>query len=64
MDDIGFEVIDHQPYSPDLSPYDFWLFPELKNIKGKAFRYTKRHKNGYLPLPQIQDATFRDMGFS
>jgi len=20
----------HSPYSPDLAPYDFWLFPKLK----------------------------------
>ena len=23
----GFDVLDHPPYSPDLSPCDFWLFP-------------------------------------
>jgi hypothetical protein len=22
----------HTPYSPDLAPCDFWLFPKLKNI--------------------------------
>ena len=38
IDDIGFEVIDHPPYSPDLSPCDFWLFPELKNIWMTAFQ--------------------------
>ena len=26
IEDIGFEVIDHPPYSPDLSPCYFWLF--------------------------------------
>ena len=26
------------PYSPDLVPCDFWLFPELKSpLKGKRF---------------------------
>ena len=24
--------IDHPPYSPDLSPCDFWLFPRLKEM--------------------------------
>jgi len=23
--------MDHPPYSPDLVPCDFWLFPKLKN---------------------------------
>jgi histone-lysine N-methyltransferase SETMAR len=27
--------LDHLPYSPDLAPYDFWLFPKLKTtLKG------------------------------
>ena len=26
------DVLDHPPYSPDLSPCDFWLFPRLKEI--------------------------------
>ena len=30
--DCGFELIDHPPYSPDLAPSDYFLFPYLKNI--------------------------------
>jgi hypothetical protein len=26
----GVKVIEHPPYSPDLSPADFFLFPTLK----------------------------------
>jgi hypothetical protein len=30
--------MDHQPYSPDLAPCDFWLFPKLKNaLKEQRF---------------------------
>ena len=25
-------TIDYPPYSPDLAPYDFYLFPKVKNI--------------------------------
>ena len=28
----GLTVLDHPPYSPDLSPCDFWLFPRLKEM--------------------------------
>ena len=28
----GLDVLDHPPYSPDLSPCDFWLFPRLKKM--------------------------------
>jgi hypothetical protein len=30
--------MDHPPYSPDLAPCNFWLFPKLKNgLKGQRF---------------------------
>ena len=31
-------VLPHPPYSPDLAPYDFFLFPMLKRpLKGRRF---------------------------
>jgi [histone H3]-lysine36 N-dimethyltransferase SETMAR len=34
----GFELVDHPPYSPDLAPSDFHLFPKLKEkIRGRKF---------------------------
>ena len=31
-------VCPHPPYSPDLAPRDFWLFPKVKmTMKGKRF---------------------------
>ncbi|KAI6647565.1 Transposase [Oopsacas minuta] len=34
----GLELIDHPPYSPDLAPCDFWLFPTIKrHLKGRRF---------------------------
>ena len=36
--EIGFELVDHPPYSPDLAPSDYYLFPKLKkHLKGKRF---------------------------
>jgi len=29
----GYELIPHAPYSPDLAPSDYYLFPNLKNDK-------------------------------
>ena len=35
---IGMKILEHPPYSPDLSPCDFWLFAKLKNhLSGKDF---------------------------
>jgi len=35
---LGFQCLDHPPYSPDLAPSDFHLFPALKkHLKGGHF---------------------------
>ena len=32
---MGIKTVPHHPYSPDLSPCDFCLFPKLKeNLRG------------------------------
>ena len=38
LDGYSWEVLPHPPYSPDMSPPDFDLFPELKiNMRGVRF---------------------------
>ena len=40
---LGFQCLDHPPYSPDLAPSDYHLFPGLKNNwKVAIFRPTQR----------------------
>ena len=35
---LGFQCPDHPPYSPDLAPSDYHLFPGLKKqLKGRRF---------------------------
>ena len=35
---VGFQYLDHPPYSPDLVPSDYHLFPGLKKqLKGQYF---------------------------
>jgi len=35
---LGFQCLDHSPYSPDLAPLDYRLFPGLrKQLKGRHF---------------------------
>jgi hypothetical protein len=34
----GIPVVQQPPYSSDMAPCDFWLFPQLKTaLKGKRF---------------------------
>jgi len=35
---LGFQCLDHPPYSPDLAPSEYHLFPGLKKeLKGRHF---------------------------
>ena len=34
---LGFQYLDHPPYSPNLAPSDYHLFPGLKNLGGYHF---------------------------
>ena len=35
---MGIKTVPHPPYSPDLAPSDFWLFPKLKeNLRGNRY---------------------------
>ena len=35
---MGIKTVPQSPYSPDLAPCDFWLFPKLKE-KLRGYRY-------------------------
>ena len=36
---LHFELLSHPPYSPDLAPADFALFPRLKKLlRGRIFK--------------------------
>ena len=30
---MGTNTVPRRPYSPDLAPYDFWLFPKLTGCR-------------------------------
>ena len=43
IDFLGYESLPHAPYSPDLAPFDFALFPRLKeDLRG--VRYQDLHE--------------------
>ena len=38
LKELGFDLLPHPPYSPDLAPSDYWLFADLKRmLQGKRF---------------------------
>jgi len=45
MLDMSIETVPHPPYSSDLAPYDFWMFPKLnKTVKERRYDNVQRIK--------------------
>ena len=38
---MGIKTVPHTPYSPDLVPYDFWLFPKLRGCRYETIEEMK-----------------------
>ena len=42
LDASNVQLVTHPPYSPDLAPYDWFLFPSVKRqLKGEQFQNTE-----------------------
>ena len=39
---MGYKTLLHPPYSPDLSPGDFWLFPKLTGCRYETIEEMKK----------------------
>ena len=56
LENKGVELLPHPPYSPDLAPCDFWLFPNLKkHLQGR--RYRSRNAVGFCRAPVSDQCT-------
>ena len=38
---MGIKTLPHPPYSPDLAPCDFWLFPNLRGCRYETIEEIK-----------------------
>ena len=38
---MGIKTVRHHPYSPDLTPCDFWLFPRLRGCRYETIEEMK-----------------------
>lgn len=63
IQDAGFEILDHPPYSPDLAPSDFYLFPRLKeHLRGTKFEDDEEVKAAVHDFLGTQDEDFFSKG--
>jgi hypothetical protein len=54
--------VPHSPYSPDLAPADFFLFPKLKtSLKGRPFQIIEEiQENATRELRAIIESAFQE----
>ena len=61
--DIGWELMLHPPYSPDLAPSDYHLFRSLDNsLRGKTFNDDDAVKSHLTQFLAEKDQTFYERG--
>ena len=62
-DQCGYEILPHPPYSPDLAPPDFCLFPNLKkSLIGRRFENIEDAISAVEEWFQAQNDTFYSQG--
>ena len=58
IEELGWEPLDHAPYSPDMAPSDFYLFRSLEHwLRGRKFRTIEEMRES---LTEFFDSKDRD----
>jgi transposase len=61
----GWKIPPHPPYSPDLAPLDFHLFPKMKrHLGGQRFHANEDVQNEVKKWLRAQDAFFSMKGLT
>lgn len=61
--ECGFEQLHHPPYSPDLAPSDYFLFPNTKKyLKGKRYESEEEIVNDIFNVWEEKDAKWFSAG--
>ncbi|XP_020141355.2 histone-lysine N-methyltransferase SETMAR-like [Microcebus murinus] len=65
LNELGYEVLPHPPYSPDLSPTDYHFFKHLDNfLQGKHFHSQQDAENAFQEFVKSQSTDFYAMGIN
>ena len=62
IQETGFELLDHPPYSPDLAPSDFYLFPLKEQLRGLKFQDNSEVITAVEAFWESQDKVFFSKG--
>ena len=58
---MGIKTASQPPYSPDLAPCDFWLFPKLRGCRYETIEEMKR-AHSFLLVWEIDGETYNQRG--
>ena len=65
LNDLGYEVLPHLPYSPDLSPTDYHFFKHLNHfLQGKHFHNQQEAENAFQEFVRSQSMDFYAIGIN
>ena len=65
LHDLGYETLDHAPYSPDLAPSNLYLFKQLELfMRGKRFQNEEDVKNAFLDFVASRSPEFYVVGIN
>ena len=53
VEGYSWELLEHPPYSPDLAPCDFYLFPKLKDMLRDCRFEDEDHSRGHKERDQV-----------
>ena len=64
MTNLGFKVLTHPPYSPDLAPSDYYLFRPFQHfLNGKNFENPEAIQNEVSAYFNAKDLSWFEKGF-
>ena len=52
---MGIKTVPQPPYSPDLAPCDFWLFPKLRRCRYETIEEMKEAVTKVIDTPPQED---------
>ena len=59
LNELGYEVLPHSPYSSDLSPTDYYYFKHLNNfLQGKCFHNQQEKESAFQVFVESQSIDF------
>ncbi|XP_016795815.1 histone-lysine N-methyltransferase SETMAR isoform X3 [Pan paniscus] len=65
LNELGYEVLPHPPYSPDLLPTNYHVFKHLNNfLQGKRFHNQQDAENAFREFVESQSTDFYTTGIN